>query len=79
MCSNSMAAATINNIVARTLDVLAGEAAGIAGRVKESPSAGFDKTTHNDCGVHWWANVAQSGPNVSIQISKSRATLMRSV
>ena len=56
--------------------MLAGEAAGIAGRVKEFPSAGFDETTHNDCGVHWWANVAQSGPNVSIQISKSRATLM---
>ncbi len=72
----SMSASTANSIMARTADALEGQASEIAKNVAKSESAGFDETMHRDCGTKKQTNVAQSGKNISIQISPSRATLM---
>ncbi len=71
-----LAGSTVNNIMARVGDASGHEAGRILGEVEASDCAGFDETSWRNDGQKVHANVAQSGKNIAINISQSRATLM---
>ena len=71
-----LAGSTVNNIMARVGDASGHEAGRILGEVEASDCAGFDETSWRNDGQRVHANVAQSGKNIAINISQSRATLM---
>ena len=76
MTGIDLATSTICNAITRMADASEAESEEIHKKVEESDVAGFDESHWNDSGKSAYVNVAQSGNNITVNISHSRATLL---